>query len=112
MLCLWSRHKTCKWFYFVGPLSPQEQCAVHGGIFPHPTECQAYYNCSMVYQSVPMLLEQHMMECQYPELFNAETNRCDHFENVKCGPRTEFKDGCKYLLGSISCFLIQDFILF
>ncbi|WAR27184.1 hypothetical protein MAR_012888 [Mya arenaria] len=29
------------------PLSPEERCNMFGGVFPHPTECQAFYNCSV-----------------------------------------------------------------
>ncbi|KAH3820314.1 hypothetical protein DPMN_122060 [Dreissena polymorpha] len=79
-----------------GPLSIEERCNMFGGIIAHPTECQAYYNCSVRYQNVPRLLEQHLVECSYPELFHAETKQCEHFENVKCGSRREFKDACDY----------------
>ncbi|XP_052781428.1 uncharacterized protein LOC128217983 [Mya arenaria] len=79
-----------------GHLSPEERCNLYGGVFPHPTECQAFYNCSVRYTSIPRLYEQHLVECRYPQLFNTETKQCDNFENVKCGTRTEFKDGCQY----------------
>ncbi|WAR27146.1 hypothetical protein MAR_012850, partial [Mya arenaria] len=79
-----------------GPLSPEERCNLYGGVFPHPTECQAFYNCSVRYTWIPRFFEQHLVECRYPQLFNTETKQCDNFENVKCGTRTEFKDGCQY----------------
>lgn len=79
-----------------GPLTVEEQCQMKGGIIPHPTECQAYYNCSVWYDPVPRYLEQYMQECPYPMLFDAETGKCDHFENVKCGNRQAFKNGCAY----------------
>ncbi|WAR27122.1 hypothetical protein MAR_012826 [Mya arenaria] len=67
------------------------------GVFPHPTECQAFYNCSVRYtHGIPRFFEQHLVECPYPQLFNTETKQCDHFENVKCGSRAEIKDGCQY----------------
>ncbi|XP_052761462.1 uncharacterized protein LOC128204137 [Mya arenaria] len=81
-----------------GHLSPEERCNIDGdGVFPHPTECHAFYNCSVhntpgMYQP----FEQHEDECPYPQLFNTNTKQCDHFENVKCGTRTEFKDACNY----------------
>ncbi|WAR27183.1 hypothetical protein MAR_012887 [Mya arenaria] len=78
-----------------GHLSPEERCNLDGGVFHHPTECQAFYNCSVRYIPIPRFFEQHLVECVYPKLFNTETKQCDHFENVKCGTRKEFKDGCK-----------------
>ncbi|XP_052778858.1 uncharacterized protein LOC128216338 [Mya arenaria] len=79
-----------------GHLSPEERCDLDGGVFHHPTECQAFYNCSVRFTPIPRFFEQHLVECPYPQLFNTETKQCDHFENVKCGTRTEFKDGCQY----------------
>ncbi|XP_052778891.1 uncharacterized protein LOC128216371 [Mya arenaria] len=91
-----------------GHLSPVERCNRDGnGVFHHPTECQAFYNCSVRYTpEIPRFFEQHLVECPYPQLFNTETKQCDHFENVKCGTRTEFKDGCQYksnMCGSSHC---------
>ncbi|XP_052779411.1 uncharacterized protein LOC128216788 [Mya arenaria] len=81
----------------LGPLSPEERCNMFGGVFPHPTECQAFYNCSVRYtHGIPRFFEQHLVECPYPKLFNTETKQCDYFENVKCGSRMEIKDGCQY----------------
>jgi len=80
----------------LGPLSIAEQCSMHGGLIPHPDECQTYYNCSHKYEQVPTYYEQHMMECPYPELFNTKTMSCDHFENVQCDKRKEVKNGCDY----------------
>ncbi|WAR27168.1 hypothetical protein MAR_012872 [Mya arenaria] len=86
--------------------SPEERCNLNGGVFPHPTECQAFYNCSVRYTWIPRFFEQHLVECPYPQFFNTETKQCDHFENVKCGTRTEFKDGCK--LASIYVFVVRN----
>ncbi|XP_052778857.1 uncharacterized protein LOC128216337 [Mya arenaria] len=81
----------------LGPLSPEERCNMFGGVFPHPKECQAFYNCSVRYTpQIPRFFEQYLVECPYPQLFNTETKECDYFENVKCGSRTEFKNGCQY----------------
>lgn len=80
----------------LGPLSIAEQCHVKGGLIPHPDECQAYYNCSHWYESVPRHFEQHLQECPYPQLFSSETGKCEHFEDVKCGERKVFKNGCNY----------------
>ncbi|XP_052781097.1 uncharacterized protein LOC128217766 [Mya arenaria] len=80
----------------LGSLNPEERCKMFGGMFPHPTECQVFYNCSVNYTRIPWFFEQHLVECPYPQLFNTDTKQCDHFENVKCGSRAEIKDGCQY----------------
>lgn len=79
-----------------GPLSIEEQCKLYGGIIPHPSECQAFYNCSLIYEYVPRFYEQHLQECEYPKLFNIDTKQCKHFENVKCVNRKEYKNACDY----------------
>ena len=46
------------------PYPISEYCARNRtGIYPHQNECQAYYNCSMVYDTVPEFFEQHLEEC-------------------------------------------------
>ncbi|KAH3819920.1 hypothetical protein DPMN_121664 [Dreissena polymorpha] len=89
------------------PLSIEEQCNMFCGIIVHPTECRAYYNCSVRYQDVLRFLEQHLVDSPYPELFNVETKQCEHFENVKCGSRREFKDASDAVITSdivaVSC---------
>ncbi|WAR27171.1 hypothetical protein MAR_012875, partial [Mya arenaria] len=67
-----------------GHLSPEERCSIDSDdVFPHPTECQAFYNCSVYNKpSMYQIFEQHLDECPYPQLFNTETKQCDHFENV------------------------------
>ncbi|XP_062568424.1 uncharacterized protein LOC134230602 [Saccostrea cucullata] len=65
-------------------------------IIPHPGECQLYYNCSKTYSHVPNNMEQHMMECTYPDLFSERTRRCENFTEVCCGARKEYKDKCSY----------------
>ncbi|XP_061178768.1 uncharacterized protein LOC133187419 [Saccostrea echinata] len=65
-------------------------------IFPHLGECQLYYNCSMTYSPVPSNMEQHMMECTYPDLFSERTLQCENFTDVCCGARQEIKDKCSY----------------
>lgn len=67
-------------------------------VFPHPDECQLYYNCSLTYADVPPHLEQHMVECPYPSLFSTKSLRCENFTDVCCGIRTELKDKCDYRL--------------
>ncbi|XP_061179308.1 uncharacterized protein LOC133187928 [Saccostrea echinata] len=73
-------------------------------VFPHPSECQLYYNCSMMYTKVPVSLEQHLMECQYPDVFSTRSLKCENFTRVCCGTRNVTKDKCDYrsYVGSIS----------
>ncbi|XP_062602676.1 chitin-binding domain protein cbd-1-like [Saccostrea cucullata] len=65
-------------------------------IFPHPNECQLYYNCSMTYNKVPANLEQHLMECPYPEVFSTRSLKCENFTRVCCDTRQVIKDKCDY----------------
>lgn len=82
---------------FHGKAVVEEICQAYPTlIIPHPGECQLYYNCSLTYTSVPAHLEQHMVECNYPDLFSEKTNQCENFTDVCCGARTEFKDKCKF----------------
>ncbi|XP_061179377.1 uncharacterized protein LOC133188003 [Saccostrea echinata] len=74
-----------------------EICKVYPSlIFPHPGECQLYYNCSKTYPPVPSFMEQHMMECKYPDLFSERTLQCENFTDVCCGGRKELKGKCSY----------------
>ncbi|XP_061167966.1 uncharacterized protein LOC133176922 [Saccostrea echinata] len=89
---------------FAALLPPNISCSVNDMlILPHPEECQLYYNCSVIYSIIPKQMEQHLMECDYPNLFSLETNRCDNFRKVACKTRREIKDKCKYRL------MIQSF---
>ncbi|XP_064606642.1 uncharacterized protein LOC135471362 [Liolophura sinensis] len=65
--------------------------------FPHPTECALYYDCSVIYKSIPKYFEQFLAECPYPQLFNDKTLRCESFNRVNCGRRREVKEPCDYL---------------
>lgn len=67
-------------------------------VFPHPHECQMYYNCSMIEDkdlSIECHHVMHLTECIYPDLFSEETLQCENFTNVKCGEREEIKYLCK-----------------
>lgn len=69
-------------------------------IVPHPSECQLYYNCSIPFMNHQTYnlrsLEEHMVECPYPLLFDTKTEKCEDFDKVDCGNRTEIADACKY----------------
>ena len=91
--CTWPEQSTC-----VEEQGTIEQECLYNptAIIPHPTECQLFYNCSLVYNPGPRVFEQHMDECYYPDLFNTATMQCEYFENVDCGTRTEHVDACSY----------------
>ncbi|XP_071083547.1 uncharacterized protein [Haliotis cracherodii] len=66
-------------------------------LMPHPTECAQYYNCSapaMTIHGRPW--EKNRQECPYPQLYNPETQRCEHYSMVTCGNRTEPLGKCEY----------------
>ncbi|XP_056000588.1 uncharacterized protein LOC130048213 [Ostrea edulis] len=65
-------------------------------IFPHPDECQLYYNCSVTYTDIPIHSEQHLQECRYPDVFSTQTLQCENFTAVCCGARKVLKDKCDY----------------
>ncbi|XP_055999588.1 uncharacterized protein LOC125656654 [Ostrea edulis] len=75
----------------------EEICRLHPSlIFPHPDECQLYYNCSLTYNNIPIHLEQHLQECRYPDVFSTQTRQCENFTEVCCGTRNVLKDKCDY----------------
>ena len=83
--------------FFTGTCTKiQELCRAQPHlVFPHPDECQLYYNCSVTYVTVPTHLEQHLVECPYPSLFSTQSLQCENFTEVCCGFRKEIKDKCK-----------------
>ena len=67
---------------------------------PHPTNCAQFYNCSMPGRS-------HRDECKYPTLFNQTTRRCEMFNSVDCGDKTEPQAPCKLKYHSAHGDLVQ-----
>ncbi|XP_071083546.1 uncharacterized protein [Haliotis cracherodii] len=67
-------------------------------LIPHPTKCAQYYNCSAPGMIIDRYfsLGQNLQECPFPELYNPETQRCEHFSMVTCGSRTEPLGKCEY----------------
>lgn len=67
-------------------------------ILPHDAECQLYYDCSA--QDPPSFSPQtkYIRECKYPQLFSTKSLKCEDFDSVVCGSRTEFKQKCKFYL--------------
>lgn len=66
------------------------------GTYAHPSECQLYYDCSVVYDVIPPFFEQYMVECPYPELYSTDTHQCEPFSLVNCGDRIEPEYACDY----------------
>ena len=65
-------------------------------VFPHPTECQLYYNCSnRVPQYYPF--EDYMEECIHPQLFDVVTMQCQNYSDVDCGQREELVEYCTFV---------------
>ncbi|XP_046555131.1 uncharacterized protein LOC124264429 [Haliotis rubra] len=73
-------------------------CTTTGkNLIAHPTKCAQYYNCS-----APTVVrhryswEAHLQECNYPQLYNPDTQRCEHYSMVQCGNRSEPLGYCEY----------------
>ena len=65
-------------------------------VFPHPTYCQLYYNCSnRVPQYYPF--EDYMEECLHPQLFDVVTMHCQNYSDVDCGQREELVEYCTFV---------------
>ena len=93
-ICDWPQNSDCVEDPTTEPPTIEEQCQQDPtAIIPHPTECQLFYNCSVVYGPGPRVFEQHM---GYTDYFNTDTMKCDNFENVNCGDRVETLDACSY----------------
>ncbi|WAR28724.1 hypothetical protein MAR_014428 [Mya arenaria] len=54
-------------------------------LFPHPKECQLYYNCSITDSPRLMPGGQGVTECKYPLLYDETSETC--MEEVNCGSR-------------------------
>ncbi|KAK3583069.1 hypothetical protein CHS0354_004014 [Potamilus streckersoni] len=59
-----------------------------GKIIPNPLNCGQYYDCRDV--KGPFLFE-----CLYPNLFSADSLRCEQFTRVRCEDRYEPQSPCK-----------------
>ncbi|XP_048257678.1 uncharacterized protein LOC125383479 [Haliotis rufescens] len=69
-------------------------------LIPHPTECAQYYNCSAPGLKMQgYTLGQNQQECPFPELYNPDTQRCEHYSMVTCGSRREPLGRCEYEKG-------------
>ncbi|XP_067685013.1 uncharacterized protein [Haliotis asinina] len=66
-------------------------------LIPHPTDCAQYYNCSAPAKTFySYLREKNLQECPYPQLYNTDTRRCEHYSMVKCGNKFEPLGVCEY----------------
>ncbi|WAQ93625.1 hypothetical protein MAR_006096 [Mya arenaria] len=64
------------------------------GRFPHPDECQLYYDCSVTYSPPEMPGGKGVTECEYPLLYDESSGKC--MKEVECGSRMLKKNGCDY----------------
>ncbi|XP_067685004.1 uncharacterized protein [Haliotis asinina] len=69
-------------------------CPKDNDIIMHPDICTLYYNCSAPAQL--LWWPDHLQECPFPMLFNADISDCDHYNNVDCGEREELTAICDY----------------
>ncbi|XP_067684500.1 uncharacterized protein [Haliotis asinina] len=63
-------------------------------LIAHPTKCAQYYNCSA--PAAKLNWEKNLQECQPPQLYNPDTQRCEHYSMVQCGNRAEPLGKCEY----------------
>ncbi|XP_046555124.1 uncharacterized protein LOC124264427 isoform X1 [Haliotis rubra] len=63
-------------------------------LIAHPTKCAQYYNCSS--PAAKRTWEKNLQECQPPQLYNPDTQQCEHYSMVTCGNRTEPLGKCDY----------------
>lgn len=94
--------------YSVTDSNVVEICKIHPTlILLNPYECQQYYNCSMLEDSVLTSKlcspRWYLTECIYPDLFSAETLKCETFTTVTCGSRHEHKWLCDYTRSRATC---------
>ncbi|KAK3088598.1 hypothetical protein FSP39_021132 [Pinctada imbricata] len=78
-------------------VSVEERCRQDSTlVFPHPNECQLYYDCKV--GMTDDNLERHMRECKYPKLYDDKKHECVSYwdEDLDCGSRTIYKDVCDY----------------
>ncbi|XP_062614315.1 uncharacterized protein LOC134276051 isoform X2 [Saccostrea cucullata] len=69
-------------------------CMMHStGSFPNPENCAQFYDCSTRDSEYGLYLK----ECQYPQLYEIETDTCQHFSRVNCGSRYEPIEPCEYI---------------
>ena len=64
-------------------------------VFPHPTYCQLYYNCSN--HVLDPRFEEYMEECLHPQLFDVMTMQCQNYSDVDCGQREEVVEYCTFV---------------
>ncbi|XP_052811246.1 uncharacterized protein LOC128238944 [Mya arenaria] len=78
-----------------GGLPDVGQCDENSaGLFPHPDECQLYFDCSSIETTSWQPGVKGLRECEYPKLFDEFSRKC--MKNVQCGSRKVKKNGCDY----------------
>ncbi|XP_071175832.1 uncharacterized protein [Mytilus edulis] len=68
-------------------------CSMSSGLVAKGDNCAQYYDCS----SPVTEFGQYLQECPYPQLFNDDTQQCQHFSQVECKSRYQPKAPCEYL---------------
>ncbi|XP_055958222.1 uncharacterized protein LOC126828071 [Patella vulgata] len=58
-------------------------------LLPKRDNCAQYYDCSHPGGQIE--------ECPFPDLFNENTQQCEHYDQVDCGNKYEPTDACGYV---------------
>ena len=83
-------------FFFLDPLT--DFCNKNPySYMANPKNCAQYYTC----QNVITQLGNHLMECPYPQLFDAVSQRCQGRDFVQCGQRKEPASACMYMYNDL-----------
>ncbi|KAL4226028.1 hypothetical protein ACF0H5_014015 [Mactra antiquata] len=68
-------------------------------LYPDVNECQIFYDCSKpTSKNALTWLSVYAQECPYPELFDANTLKCEKPSQVDCGSRRRPEYACEYLI--------------
>ena len=82
-----------KLFYILFSADAVDYCAANQiDIVPTPDNCAQYYNCSK--KKTP--IGDHVIECQYPDLFSSSSLSCQNFEAVNCSTKMVPQAPCTY----------------
>lgn len=67
-------------------------CSMSSRLVAKGDNCAQYFDCS----SPVTEFGQYLQECPYPQLFNDDTQQCQHFSQVECKSRYQPKAPCKF----------------
>ncbi|XP_050412528.2 uncharacterized protein LOC126827300 [Patella vulgata] len=92
-----SKHDTCSKVDGRTQQWAQKRCPpISTSLLPHPTNCAQFYNCSK--SAMELGWEDNLQECPYPQLYNVQRKRCEHYSMVQCDSRKEPFSQCDYMI--------------